>query len=175
MEVSGQLHVPVYLPQGKDPWYYWIGGWVGPVVGLDAAAKRNNPCPCWESNPGRQSHSLVTVLSELPASWNTTCILNWQKSKQSPLGSENLLKAEIFSLVLKKGRYDGQSQLRLPSAVVCSLKISATKNNTVSFISFCCAPLNSSIAGFGSLWTRLWVCRTASSCMCLQAAHRHSE
>jgi len=30
MEVSGQLHAPAALPQGKNPCYHWIGGWVGP-------------------------------------------------------------------------------------------------------------------------------------------------
>jgi hypothetical protein len=51
--VSGQCHAPAVLPSGKSHRYpldsrlggpqsrsgrcgYWIGGWVGPRVGLDA-------------------------------------------------------------------------------------------------------------------------------------------
>jgi hypothetical protein len=39
---------------------------VGPRTGLDAVARRKNPRPCREPNPGRPTHSLVTVLTELP-------------------------------------------------------------------------------------------------------------
>jgi hypothetical protein len=35
---------PLY-PEGKSPWY-WIGGWVGSRVGLDAVVKRKIPNPC---------------------------------------------------------------------------------------------------------------------------------
>jgi len=39
---------------------------MGSRAGLDAVAKRKNPCPCRESNPGRTAFSLVTILVELP-------------------------------------------------------------------------------------------------------------
>jgi hypothetical protein len=35
MELSGQLHPPAH----------WMGGWVGPNVGLDAVLKRKVPVP----------------------------------------------------------------------------------------------------------------------------------
>jgi len=45
MEVSGQLHVPVALPPGKEaPIIIWIGGWVGPKANV-GTVKRKNPCP----------------------------------------------------------------------------------------------------------------------------------
>jgi hypothetical protein len=49
MEVSGQLHVPAASPQGKSPWYHWIGGWVGPRTSLDAVVKRKIPSPSRDS------------------------------------------------------------------------------------------------------------------------------
>jgi hypothetical protein len=41
---------PLY-PQGKSPYYHWIGGWVGPRAVLDAVVKRKIPSPHQESNP----------------------------------------------------------------------------------------------------------------------------
>jgi hypothetical protein len=49
MEVSGQLHAPAALPQGKEA--HWIGGCVGPRAVLDAVVKRKIPGPRRESNP----------------------------------------------------------------------------------------------------------------------------
>jgi hypothetical protein len=37
----------------------------GTRADLNAVVKRNNPCPCRESNPGRPSRSSVTILTEL--------------------------------------------------------------------------------------------------------------
>jgi hypothetical protein len=54
MEVSGQLHVPAALP----PVPHWIGGWVGPRVGLDAVEKRKI-LPYRESNPGRPARRCI--------------------------------------------------------------------------------------------------------------------
>jgi len=31
----------------------WIGGWMGPRIGLDAVAKKRKSCLCRELNPGR--------------------------------------------------------------------------------------------------------------------------
>jgi hypothetical protein len=39
MEVSGQLHAPAALPQGKEPGTHWIGGCVGPRASLDTVVK----------------------------------------------------------------------------------------------------------------------------------------
>jgi len=48
MEVSGQLHAPAALPQGKSFWYpfHWISVWVGPRAGLAMVAKRKNSYSC---------------------------------------------------------------------------------------------------------------------------------
>jgi len=68
MEVSGQLLTPAALPQRKGPTLpirYEAGG--DPRISLDTVARRRNPCPCRESNPGRPARDLVTVLTyELP-------------------------------------------------------------------------------------------------------------
>jgi hypothetical protein len=50
-----------------DPSSHWIGGWVGPKVGLDRLQKRHESlhCSCWESNVGHPACSLVTILTEL--------------------------------------------------------------------------------------------------------------
>jgi hypothetical protein len=36
MEVSGQFHTLASLPPGYDLCTHWLGGWVGPRIGLDA-------------------------------------------------------------------------------------------------------------------------------------------
>jgi hypothetical protein len=67
MEVSGQLHASAALPPGeRAPGTHWTGGRVGPTAALQAEAKRINPCPSQESNPGRPGRSLVTVLTDIP-------------------------------------------------------------------------------------------------------------
>jgi len=43
MEISGQIHVPVALAQGKVS-TNWIGGWARLRTGLDPVFK-NNPAP----------------------------------------------------------------------------------------------------------------------------------
>jgi hypothetical protein len=41
MEASGQHHTSAALLRGKEfLGAYWVGGWVGPRVGLNAVAKR---------------------------------------------------------------------------------------------------------------------------------------
>jgi hypothetical protein len=56
--MSGQLHDQATLPRRK---------------GMDSVAKRKNPYPCRESNPGRPASSLVTKLTELL--WILTYVL----------------------------------------------------------------------------------------------------
>jgi hypothetical protein len=46
--VSGQLHPPAALLQGRDPGIHWMGGWVGPRAGLDAVVKKKFPSPWWD-------------------------------------------------------------------------------------------------------------------------------
>jgi hypothetical protein len=43
---------PLYLPGERAPGTHWIGGWVGPKVGVDTVEKRKIS-HCRESNPGR--------------------------------------------------------------------------------------------------------------------------
>jgi hypothetical protein len=40
LDVSGQLHVPAVLLRGKALSTHWIGGWVGPMAGLDDIENR---------------------------------------------------------------------------------------------------------------------------------------
>jgi hypothetical protein len=57
MEVSDQLHpLAAFIPRERAPSTHWIGGWVGPRVGLDAVEKRKI-LHCWESTPGHPAHS----------------------------------------------------------------------------------------------------------------------
>jgi hypothetical protein len=56
MEVSGQLHAP----RERAPGTHWIGGWVGPSVGLDAVDKIKF-LHCRESIPGLPSPSLYRL------------------------------------------------------------------------------------------------------------------
>jgi len=57
---------PLY-PQGKNPWYQLHMSLRGPQSQYEyKGGKDKNFCPCWEFDPGRPVHNLVTVLSELP-------------------------------------------------------------------------------------------------------------
>jgi hypothetical protein len=71
MEVSGHFHSLATLPTWKElpvP-TEWETGWAS--EGLDALAKRENPCPCKESNAGHPTHSLVTILTAILAPFIT--------------------------------------------------------------------------------------------------------
>jgi hypothetical protein len=59
MEVSGQLHAPAFLPHGKNPGTYLIGGWVGFRAVLDTVVKRKTPSPCRESKPRTPEFSKI--------------------------------------------------------------------------------------------------------------------
>jgi hypothetical protein len=43
MRVGVQLHAPAALPPGKRPGTHFIGGWVGPRVGLDGCEESRPP------------------------------------------------------------------------------------------------------------------------------------
>ena len=51
MEVSGQLHVLVALPTGKNPGTHRIAG-LGAPEAVDALGKRNISCPCLDQKHG---------------------------------------------------------------------------------------------------------------------------
>jgi hypothetical protein len=54
MGVSGQRHAPVALyPGERTPGTHCIGGWVGPIAGLDTEARGKILCLCQGSNPDR--------------------------------------------------------------------------------------------------------------------------
>jgi hypothetical protein len=39
-----------FSPREKAPGMHFIGGWVGPIAGLDAVERRKIPSPYWDSN-----------------------------------------------------------------------------------------------------------------------------
>jgi hypothetical protein len=51
MEVSGQLHTPAALPQGKSPWYPLDRRLDGPQSQSGHSVEDNIFSPCQESNP----------------------------------------------------------------------------------------------------------------------------
>jgi hypothetical protein len=44
-----------FTPGERFPGTHWIGGLVGPRVGLDNVEERKISCPCRELNPGRRA------------------------------------------------------------------------------------------------------------------------
>ena len=55
MEVKGQLHAPASLIPGKYPSTHLVGGWMGPIAGLDFLEKRKITFSYRKSNPGSSS------------------------------------------------------------------------------------------------------------------------
>jgi hypothetical protein len=51
MELSGQLHVPAVLPQGKSPWYPLDRRLGGPQSRSGRGGEEKNSQPRRESNP----------------------------------------------------------------------------------------------------------------------------
>jgi len=61
-EVSGQIQAPSPLPPIKEPPYtHRIRSRVGRRAGLDAVARKINPSPCRELNPGRPAQFNIFV------------------------------------------------------------------------------------------------------------------
>jgi hypothetical protein len=92
MEVSGQLQAPASLPRGKSPRHPLVRR-LGRPQGRSGQGGEENTrhCPCRESNLGRPSRNLVTMLTELLHSSlqelgrierNPTAEV-WSKSKQA--------------------------------------------------------------------------------------------
>jgi hypothetical protein len=49
--VTGQLHASgSFTPEWEASGIHWLGGWVGPRIGLDAVEKRKISCPYRKSN-----------------------------------------------------------------------------------------------------------------------------
>jgi hypothetical protein len=72
MEVSGQLHAPAALPQGKSPGTHWIGGWVGSRAILDAVVKRKISSSRRESNPRTP---IVKPVAQRYTDWAITALI----------------------------------------------------------------------------------------------------
>jgi hypothetical protein len=76
-----------FTPGERTLGAHWIGGWMSPRAGLDAVTRRETPSPCRESNSGRTSPILVTILTELQqlmiSRWSkmTTIKNHWFKRK----------------------------------------------------------------------------------------------
>jgi len=90
MQISGQLHAPASLPQGKrKASNRWMRGWVGSRASLDAVARRKNPSHFWESNPDRPTrrgvhirllcvyHLTLVPLSNILCGRTKTCLPYW--------------------------------------------------------------------------------------------------
>jgi hypothetical protein len=87
-----------FTPGERAPNIHWIGGWMGPGIGLDAVMKRKNLCPCWGSNPGHPICSSITILTELP--WLTEVVVgNWSKRKSYTSSEIRVLCAHVKSLL----------------------------------------------------------------------------
>jgi len=74
--VSGKFYT---LARERAPGTHWIGSWAASRVNMDIVVKRKEPlsCPCYESNLGCPTHSLVTILTELPRfHFDDTCSKN---------------------------------------------------------------------------------------------------
>jgi hypothetical protein len=55
MEVGGQHHASLTLPQGRTPLTIKTGGCIGPRASLDDLEKRKISCLCQDSNPKSSS------------------------------------------------------------------------------------------------------------------------
>jgi len=66
MKVSGQLHTPAALPQGKSPWYPLDRRLGGPRTGLDVVVRRKIPSPYTDTNP---DHPACSPAHNYPKMW----------------------------------------------------------------------------------------------------------
>jgi hypothetical protein len=68
MGVSGRCHAPAVLyPQDRASGTHWIGGWVGPIAGLDTETREKFLCLYRGSKPSHAvcSHTILTELRQL--------------------------------------------------------------------------------------------------------------
>jgi hypothetical protein len=115
--MSGQLHVPADLAPGKNSGTHWTRGWVSTRAGLNALEKRKITCPCWGSNPGRQTHSPSLYLLSYP-------------------GNCRVLFGKLKTIV---GLYIGKSLIVVHSVTVPVNYLTTRKayeNNRVSYTEF---------------------------------------
>jgi hypothetical protein len=72
MEVSGQLHTPAALPQGKEPRdSNWIADGVGARAGLAPVARRKIPSPHRTRTSDHPAHNPALYHSAIPAPIST--------------------------------------------------------------------------------------------------------
>jgi hypothetical protein len=51
MGVGCQIHVPAYLPPGKNPGAYCMTGWMDPIASMSVLEKRKFPFPLLAFEP----------------------------------------------------------------------------------------------------------------------------
>jgi hypothetical protein len=78
MELSGQLHVPAALPQGKSPWYP-LDRRLGGPQSLDAVVKRKIPSPRRESNPRTP---IVQAVAQRYTDWAITALVHYNQFRK---------------------------------------------------------------------------------------------
>jgi len=79
--MSGLLHTPTSLTQGKEPSVPTAQEteWAPEVVWIQWQWEKN-PCPCQESNLGCPVHSLVIINSDIPPPW----IIQYKQKTRKP-------------------------------------------------------------------------------------------
>jgi hypothetical protein len=65
MEMNGWPHAPALLPFDKELQYLFIGGWVGPGVGLNVTEKIKSLTPTGVRTPARPPRSVVALPTTL--------------------------------------------------------------------------------------------------------------
>jgi hypothetical protein len=84
-----------FIPKERAPGSHWIGGWVGPRLGLDAAETRTK-LHCQDSNPGRpvcrpsvlKMYSLFSATFIYTFSIDSTWALYWHGSFKALRGTK---------------------------------------------------------------------------------------
>jgi hypothetical protein len=97
MEVSGQLHAAVTLPQRKERvlGVECTGGWVGPCAGLRAVEKSKISCPCTELNPNFLSVRCVSRRKPTKPSQAEPFFRSWQLLSHSR-NSQHLWNPKVY-------------------------------------------------------------------------------
>jgi hypothetical protein len=88
---------------------------VGTRAGMDAMARRKIPCLCRESNPGRPSRSLVTILTEL----TQLCFALRNFRLRNTVFTNILLHDEPYITNCIKNRETSEKLLISPICVIC--------------------------------------------------------
>ena len=82
-----------FTPVKRVPGTHWVVGWVGPRAGLAVLGNRQVSFPCWDPNPRRPIHSLVTTLS-IPCDLGSSVWMLWRRQNLMVVVEEE--KGEYF-------------------------------------------------------------------------------